>query len=191
VKRHSCRASWYDITQDLDPSGQRVVRYYAITCRDCGRSLKVQPGAMSNEAVRKLFLRLKWELGRKPRSHLCPDCQPTGRPCSPPQPPPPPPPPPAKNPVYAAWHEADDQQRYEFFGELLNTESKVVWFEAWLVSNGFAFTRHSSVAEQAQPAGNGQATEQAEDRPADDHDEPADWWLELHGKEQEEHHGSD
>ncbi|MBR0879671.1 hypothetical protein JQ608_21270 [Bradyrhizobium liaoningense] len=133
---------------------------------------------MSDEALRKVFLRQKWQLERRPHSHLCAECQQTERsPEAMPAPPAPVPAPQAipPNSVYAAWAAANDQERLEFFVQIQGSDD-LRDFELWLEVAGLRASQPSPPIEVASP----------DDAAEDDHAEPAedaaaDWWLEVHG----------
>jgi hypothetical protein len=89
-------SAWYELTSEPGPDG-RVTRYYKLTCA-CGQYIKHRAGDFSDEMLRKIFIKKKWDVGKRPNQHRCPIC--AGNIEMPPretekrdQPSPPPPPP--------------------------------------------------------------------------------------------------
>lgn len=65
---------WFDLRSGPDPTG-RMTRYYEIACRECGATLKHHSHNLTEEQLRKLFQRYKWDVGKTKRSHYCPNCR--------------------------------------------------------------------------------------------------------------------
>ena len=68
---------WYRLGHERAIEGRQAVRIWMIECKKCGHVHTLTPGSSSDEAIRKSLMRAGWDLGRRPRSHLCPIC--TGR----------------------------------------------------------------------------------------------------------------
>lgn len=113
--RKNHKPHWYEMTSRPDPSG-RVLRYYEIRCKSCGGVASYHASGLTDDQLKKFFIRKKWHVGKSPNQHLCPTCS-TGEPRpkverSPP--PVPPPPPPWGWELNAAWERANGGQRLAF-----------------------------------------------------------------------------
>jgi len=166
---------WYEMTQGPDHGVVgRVTRYYVVNCR-CGVSSSHQAVSVSDEKLRKMFIRKGWDIGRTPTAHMCPGCKNKkhNRPkpfMTPPQQPAvtsPSPPLPTMT-LYAAWQAASQEERKEFIRVLGAAYETVVEI------NGHT------------PDDVGHAVQfEPEPEPDDGPDEPADWWQELQRKQEQ------
>jgi hypothetical protein len=50
-----------------------MTRYYTIACR-CGKTASYHANGMTDDGLRKMFIRRKWDVGKAPNQHRCPDC---------------------------------------------------------------------------------------------------------------------
>jgi hypothetical protein len=51
-----------------------MTRYYDVACRRCGKTASFHANGLTNETLRKLFIRKKWDIGKTPTQHTCPEC---------------------------------------------------------------------------------------------------------------------
>ena len=165
MKKYRDTDFWFELTEGSAPSGLGFVRYYAVTCRKCGKQARHMASGQANDQLRKFFIRQNWEIGRATNLHLCPDCTVRHKHRLRPEPPtsnliPLLPPQHQRVTLQEAWKQANEIERAEFLLQLRD-------------ANGPIFTRDKPPAEP-------HTLEPAVDEPiADDNGEPADWWLEL------------
>lgn len=116
--------SWFEIGHMRDPTTGQRGRCYTVQCHRCPQKVSYHATGMSNEALRKIFIRAKWEIGKTRHQHLCPDCAMRENKPAPPaavvSPPAPAPAPAAAVPVTAAmlkalWDMAEIAERIEFW----------------------------------------------------------------------------
>jgi hypothetical protein len=171
---HAGKKHWYELASRWD--GTRAARVYAIHCR-CGAETTYHATALTDEALRKLFVRRGWEVGKRVNAHRCPACQerkpavaePAALPMpAAPQPMPvrPSPPPILIATLDAAWEASTEAQRREFFERMALVYGK------------------PPAAAAAEPEPEPVAVEPEPEPEPEEHDDTAaaDWWLELENK---------
>jgi hypothetical protein len=73
MKRFRDDEHWFRLSHGPDPSG-RMTRYYLIACHQCGRTVSYHANGLGDDALRKVFARQSWEVGKRQNQHRCPDC---------------------------------------------------------------------------------------------------------------------
>lgn len=189
MKRFRDDEYWFELAHGPDPATGRPVRFIVIRCRECNKTISRHAHGMSEERLRKHFMRKRWHVGKAQNSHLCPGCHhkvyreavdqvvPAVA-TTPPQV--------ASSPpgeLYDMWAAATRDQRLEFLLALATEPQPVLY--ALLRELGFelGFLANSRKPElTAQPV-------EPKPEPEPDDDDPADWWREL--EEKTTHHNGE
>jgi hypothetical protein len=75
VKKYSEDAFFFEITSGPRTSDGQHIRYYLIRCCRCDRTASYHASGISNERMKKLFGRQGWYVGKSRNLHICPECQ--------------------------------------------------------------------------------------------------------------------
>jgi hypothetical protein len=67
------RFHWYDMVSRPNEAGH-VVRYYEIQCRVCGETDLHHASGLTEDQLRKWFIRRGWDIGKRCNKHYCVDC---------------------------------------------------------------------------------------------------------------------
>jgi hypothetical protein len=182
--------AWCEITQAYDSNLRRAIRLYRVRCR-CGAESSYHATGMSDEQLKKVFMRRKWDLAKHNGNHRCPDCVARAEPVAPPAPAP------KKEPIiFCSFCLACCDARRMFpgfgppntrichacvtrFAREIEPASPPQQVEPAPLPQVIAFIEPIAKHEEPAPA-IAQEQPQADQTDDDnDDDEPADWWLEL------------
>jgi hypothetical protein len=194
MKRYREEELFYELTSVPDAAG-RFVRYYAVTCRKCKARASYHAACITNDALRKIFQRRKWDIGRTVKQNLCPACsgnapgqiaEPERHQHYPPEPATPAPAMPAaateySNPIGAAWNMASNADRVDFIHGLQYIWERRTWNAEFaeamevLARTILAELGNLSPAPTIEPT----PPDDSDSQLADEFDQPADWWQNL------------
>jgi hypothetical protein len=73
MKKYRAEDYWFEITSGPSIDGH-AIRYYVIHCRRCDRMASHKASGLSNDGLRKFFVRDGWTIGRSQYGHICPEC---------------------------------------------------------------------------------------------------------------------
>jgi hypothetical protein len=197
MRKYAADDFWFEITHGPSPGDGGTVRYYIVTCRKCRRQSKYHATDLSNDALRKVFIRQGWMLGKTRNRHLCPDCskrhapQPKVEPAvvieipspqvsAPPQ----------VSRLESLWDQSSEDERVEFWNLLRRryAEGKEAAARDALYDE---VRRDRDIASAAPPpsveTSIGPAPSIVENEPIgtadNDDDDVADWWKELNARD--------
>lgn len=182
---------WYEIGHGPDPATGRHVRYYSIKCSRCNNPASFHANNLSDDGLRKVFLKKHWYISKRKTQHLCPECLQTNRVRTPPQPSlpllPPSPPPPrltqldiAFDQLKIAWEHSTQEEKEAF--EKKKHQNGGMFVPSM---DAFAGQVEKPMAIPAVLIPTLSAPETPSDpppQPQDNDEDVADWWLELDAK---------
>lgn len=162
----SDRQQWYTLTAGPDQAGVRQTRYYVIECR-CGRQASQHASGLTNDRLRKFFIRNGWHIGKTTTQHRCPGCNSkhADKPAVVTKPPPSvmvTPPPSRLHALQMAWDMASPGERKAFLATV---------YPSAIATNGSAMPEPVT-APEPEPV-------EAEELIVG---EVADWWVEMEKK---------
>lgn len=205
MKKYREDAFWFEITSGPSGNDGHAIRYYLARCCRCDKTASHKASGLSNDGLRKYFIRLGWYIHKNRTGHICPECQrkrdkhieehgedqvftqaaaretldlnePPSRVAR----------------MRALWDQCDVDERLDFM--------KGIEKARWLEEYGFRFHRQSEPApsRDVNPSAEFQHGPHIDSMPVeaplpkiehppevvveDDDDEPADWWKELQSR---------
>jgi hypothetical protein len=197
MKRFNEDDYWFELGHSPDPTTGRPVRCLVIRCRECKATMSHHAHGMSNERLRKYFMRKHWFVGKTATGHLCPRCvrkedrEAAER---------------AAVPVavappqmshefvelYGKWDIATRDQRLEFLLALVADTKQLASLNELLRELGLEIGFIASSQEpalrvipmpaQPEPVEPESDEPEAAEREPEDDDDVADWWREIEGK---------
>lgn len=192
MKRFNDDNYWFELAHGPDPTTGRSVRFLTIRCRECQATISHHAHGMSNERLRKHFMRRHWFVGKTTTGHLCPRChRKEVREAVVSVPVAVVPPPPGE--LYDMWAAASREKRLEFLLTLATEPQPALYallrelgFELGFLANS---RKPEPTAQPVEPEPEPSVITQPEPEPEPDDDDPADWWREL--EEKTTHHNGE